>query len=136
MKKHNLINIFIFLTILGLTGECGKKEETSQKNPFTDPQQMADVICNKMFDCIMQEAKMINLPNGEVQIKTLKENCKSTMIQYIEKQAKKEVKEIPKDGATQEEIVACFNAIKNATCEEIKNNQIQACNELNKYTTQ
>lgn len=139
MKRQFLfINIFSIIFILGLIGYCGKKEEKTNQtiNSFSDPQQVAEVICNKMFDCLMEEAKAMNMPNADIQIKTMKDNCKSAMVKYQEKEVKKEAKDTPSGGPTQEEITACFNAIKDATCEQIKNNQVPACNELNKYTVQ
>ncbi len=138
MKKQNLLtNLFSVIFILGLLGYCGKKEEKKSeiKNPFDDPQQVAEVICNKMFDCVIEQA-MVNMPNVDMQMKTLKENCKTTIIKYQEKEIKKEAKGTSTDSPTQEEISACFNAIKDATCEQIKNNQVPACTALNKYTTQ
>ncbi|GIX40337.1 MAG: hypothetical protein KatS3mg129_0070 [Leptospiraceae bacterium] len=140
MKTKTIISgLLVSFLLLGL-GYCGnsnrdKEEKVTKESYVEDMQNYAKPICEKMMSCMAEEMKK-HMPNvDDAQIEKLKEQCVSNMIKFS-KEDIKDIEETKKENLpTREEMQACLDALSNATCDQIRNNQIEACNKLNKYST-
>ncbi len=134
MKIKNYITICLFFILILVLGFCGKKEEPQKKEE--ELQLQYEAICEKMMNCMLETLKAQNFPGSEQQIQKFKQQCKENMVKYSKSETQKEYKEYKDDAKSSEkkvsyeEIKACLNAIKDASCEKIMNNQVVECSKL------
>jgi len=128
MKTKNILLVLLMMSYI-LIGYCGKKDKESEKSmEMIEREKFAHSICDKMISC-MAESMKSQLDTIESQKNLLKEQCVKGMLKFTKEDTKNKQNQ-EAITISKEDLQQCLNALNNATCEQIIQNQIEACKKL------